>query len=225
MHPCRLECRIPAAHAPRCEGIAPRFTAFCDTLSQPLAQKLTGQVANGDLARANFAGDYEPTLLRTEEVDGEPMYVLELKAASRGVTYHRVLYWVNASNFHPYKAEFYTISKRLMKVCHYTDFRELGDEIRPTRLLMEDALRAGERSELVYSKMVKRELRRSAFMPTEMPAPVGLKPDLRVEHVRRSAFMPTEHARACRIEIRPTGEHRRPVGRHSCRRKRPRLSD
>jgi hypothetical protein len=141
--------------------------AFLPSVSQPvrlpLAQKLTGQVANGDLARANFAGDYEPTLLRTEEVDGEPMYVLELKAASRGVTYHRVLYWVNASNFHPYKAEFYTISKRLMKVCHYTDFRELGDEIRPTRLLMEDALRAGERSELVYSKMVKRELPEKLF--------------------------------------------------------------
>jgi hypothetical protein len=36
MHPCRLECRIPAAHAPRCKGIVPRFTAFCDTLYEEI---------------------------------------------------------------------------------------------------------------------------------------------------------------------------------------------
>jgi hypothetical protein len=44
---------------------------------------LTGIVANGDLARANFAGDYKPRLVRTEEVDGEAMYVLELTAVDR----------------------------------------------------------------------------------------------------------------------------------------------
>ena len=37
---------------------------FLPNVSQPvrlsLAQRLTGQVANGDLARANFAGDYNP---------------------------------------------------------------------------------------------------------------------------------------------------------------------
>jgi outer membrane lipoprotein-sorting protein len=43
---------------------------FLPAVSQPvrvpLAQRLTGAVANGDLARANFAGDYKPQLLRTE---------------------------------------------------------------------------------------------------------------------------------------------------------------
>ncbi len=37
---------------------------FMPNVSQPvrlsLSQRLTGQVANGDLARANFAGDYSP---------------------------------------------------------------------------------------------------------------------------------------------------------------------
>src|SRR4051794_3972173 len=79
---------------------------FMPTISQPvrlsLAQRLTGQVANGDLARANFAGDYTPTLLRTEVVDGEPTHVLELKAAERGVTYSRVLYWVREKGNRPY---------------------------------------------------------------------------------------------------------------------------
>lgn len=141
--------------------------AFLPSVSQPvrlpLSQKLTGQVANGDLARANFVGDYDPKLLRTEDIDGQRMYVLELKAAGRGVTYQRVVYWVNATNFHPYKAEFYTVSNRLMKTCHYTDFKQLGDEIRPTRLVMEDALRQSEKSELVYSNMAPRELPEKTF--------------------------------------------------------------
>jgi len=141
--------------------------AFLPSVSQPvrlpLSQKLTGQVANGDLARANFVGDYHPKLLRTEEIDGQNMYVLELTAAERGVTYHRVIYWVNASNYHPHKAEFYTLSNRLMKICHYTDFKVLGNEIRPTRLIMVDALRQSETSEMVYSNMAPRELPEKTF--------------------------------------------------------------
>ncbi|MBK6281007.1 MAG: outer membrane lipoprotein-sorting protein [Gammaproteobacteria bacterium] len=141
--------------------------AFLPSVSQPvrlpLSQKLTGQVANGDLARANFVGDYHPKLLRTEEIDGQKMHVLKLTAAERGVTYHRVVYWVNASDYHPHKAEFYTLSNRLMKVCHYTDFKVLGDEIRPTRLIMEDALRQSETSEMVYSNMAPRELPEKVF--------------------------------------------------------------
>lgn len=50
----------------------------------PLSQRLTGQVANGDLARANFAGDYKATLLAEEDVDGKKCAKLELTAARKG---------------------------------------------------------------------------------------------------------------------------------------------
>jgi hypothetical protein len=135
---------------------------FLPAVSQPvrlpLAQRLTGAVANGDLARANFAGDYKPQLLRTEKVDDEPMYVLELIASDRGVTYHRVLYWVRQSNFWPYKAEFYSLSGRLLKTCLYQKFERLAGRMRPTRLTMQDALRTGEESVLDYADMKLRDL-------------------------------------------------------------------
>lgn len=135
---------------------------FMPSISQPvrlsLAQRLTGQVANGDLARANFSGDYTPKILRTETVDGEPMYVLELTAAERGVTYKRVVYWVRQSSFRPYKAEFYSVSDRLLKTALYQDYRQLGGRTRPTRLVMEDALRKGETSVLEYRDMRLRDL-------------------------------------------------------------------
>jgi outer membrane lipoprotein-sorting protein len=135
---------------------------FLPTISQPvrlgLAQRLTGQVANGDLARANFSGDYRPKLLRTDKIDGESVYVLELSAVDRGVTYHRVLYWVRQSNYWPQKAEFYSLSDRLLKTCVYENFRPLGGRPRPTRLVMQDALRSGEESVLEYADMRVRDL-------------------------------------------------------------------
>ena len=135
---------------------------YMPTISQPirlpLAQRLTGQVANGDLARANFTGDYKPTILRTETIKKQNYYVLELTAVDRSVTYHRVIYWVNRSNSRPYKAEFYTLSGRLMKTCLYEDFAPMAGEPRPTRLVMSDALHSGEQSVLEYSDLQLRDI-------------------------------------------------------------------
>lgn len=140
---------------------------FMPSVSQPvrlsLAQRLTGQVANGDLARANFAGDYTPGLLGSESIDGAPCHVLDLVAADRGVTYARVKYWVREDNAWPVKAEFYALSGRLLKTCRYLDFREMAGQLRPTRLVMEDALKAGETSEMSYEAMNLRDLPERMF--------------------------------------------------------------
>jgi len=135
---------------------------FLPNVSQPvrlsLSQRLTGQVANGDLARANFAGDYNPRILRTETIDGDSYNVLELQAVDRSVTYQRVLYWVRESNSAPHKSEFYSASNRLLKTCVYEKFEKVLGKLRPTRLVMDDALRAGEQSVLDYGGMKLRDL-------------------------------------------------------------------
>ena len=135
---------------------------FVPTASQPvrlsLSQRLTGQVANGDLARANFSGDYHPRIVRTDTIDGQPYYVLELNAVDRSVTYHRVLYWVHQSTARPLKAEFYSLSDRLQKTARYEDYRQLAGALRPARLVLTDATRENERSVLQYSSMKVRDL-------------------------------------------------------------------
>lgn len=135
---------------------------FSPTVSQPVrlsvAQRLTGEVAYGDLARANFAGDYTPKLLRTDTLDGNDYYVLELTAVSRSVTYAKVLYWVAKGNNYPFKAEFYSLSGRLLKSCRYEEIRSMGGKLRPTRLVMEDALRKGTVSVMEYDAMKPRDL-------------------------------------------------------------------
>jgi outer membrane lipoprotein-sorting protein len=140
---------------------------FLPNVSQPvrlsLAQRLTGQVANGDIARANFTGDYTPKILRMERIDGEDHFVLELTAVDRSVAYHRVLYWVKQKNFFPHKAEFYSLSDRLLKTARYENFQPMAGRARPTRIVMQDALRKGEESVLDYSGMVLRQLEDKIF--------------------------------------------------------------
>jgi outer membrane lipoprotein-sorting protein len=135
---------------------------FMPDVSQPirlsLSQRLTGQVANGDLARANFAADYNPKLLRSEKIGNEDFHVLELIGVDRSVTYQRVHYWVREKDFWPHKAEFYSLSNRLLKTCRYENYKTMEGRKRPTRLVMEDALRGGEQSVLEYGGMKLRDL-------------------------------------------------------------------
>ena len=135
---------------------------FLPRVSQPvrlsLAQRLIGQVSNGDIARANFAGDYKAKLLGSEKLGNEMAYLLDLVAVDRSVTYQRVRYWVSQATLRPLKAEFYSLSDRLLKSCEYRDYKQLSGKVRPTRLIMTDALNKGEQSLLDYSAMKPREL-------------------------------------------------------------------
>lgn len=123
-----------------------------------ISQRLTGQVANGDIARANFGGDYNPTLLRTESINGKDYWVLELIAVDKTVAYHKVIYWVDQSNNFPFKAEFYSLSGRMLKTCEYHDFKRVLGRMRPSRLVMINGLRVDSVSTLVYSKMALRDV-------------------------------------------------------------------
>ena len=140
---------------------------FMPEVSQPiriaLSQRLTGQVANGDMARANFAGDYHPRLLRTETIGTETYNVLELNAVDRGVTYQKVVYWVSQKDNWPLKAEFYSLSNRLLKTCRYEKYQMMQGRQRPTQLIMEDAMRSGEQSVLEYASMKLRDLPDKVF--------------------------------------------------------------
>jgi outer membrane lipoprotein-sorting protein len=136
--------------------------AFLPDVSKPLRisfqERLTGEVANGDLARANFSGDYTPELLRVESQGPATYDVLNLTAVSDDVTYARVELWVEHGTFHPHRAEFYAVSGRLLKTCSYERYQELGGRLRPTRLVMRNPLINGQYSVLEYDRMRLEEL-------------------------------------------------------------------
>jgi len=121
-----------------------------------LQQRLLGQVSNGDIVRADFSGDYKASILRTEVIDGLEYYVLDLLARNRRVTYNRIWYWVNKNNHRPLKAEFYTLSDKLLKTCHFTEYKFIAGDYRPVKMVIEDNLLIGHKSILEYLKIERR---------------------------------------------------------------------
>jgi hypothetical protein len=88
----------------------------------------------------------------------KPIMVLQLDAVDRWVTYRKVLYWVNAKNATTAQGRVLRGVRSPAQDCPLPGFPALGGAIRPTRLIVEDALRKGHRSELEYSNMVMRDL-------------------------------------------------------------------
>ena len=92
---------------------------FMPSVSQPvrlsLSQRLPAKSPTAIWHEQILVVTTIPTILRTDTIDGEKYWVLELNGVDRSVTYHKVLYWVRQSNFWPYRAEFYSLSDRLLK--------------------------------------------------------------------------------------------------------------
>jgi outer membrane lipoprotein-sorting protein len=82
-------------------------------------QKLMGGAANGDIASTNYAGDYRAVLKGEEAVAGEMCYLLDLTAVNTKATYDRIRYWISESRSLGMKAEFYTVSGKLLKTARF----------------------------------------------------------------------------------------------------------
>lgn len=117
-------------------------------LSKPIPisprQRMSGQASNGDIAATNYAGDYDAQMSGEETIDGEPCHVLELTAKHKRTTYDRIRYWVSVKGETAIKAEFYSLSGKLLKTAHF----EYGNAIEHdgkriafiSKMLIHDAL-------------------------------------------------------------------------------------
>lgn len=133
------------------------FWAFFPEVSKPirisLQQRLNGDVANGDVARTNFSGDYSAKILSKSKISGKDFYVLELNSLRDSTTYGKVKLWVMAENFWPVKAEFFAISGRFLKTCTYESYKTLAGQLRPSKLVLKDAIVEGQYSTIEYNEM------------------------------------------------------------------------
>ncbi len=92
-------------------------------LSKPVPisprQRMSGQASNGDIAATNYAKDYDPQLTGTETLDGESCYILDLTAKHKRTTYDKIRYWVSTKRLVGVKAEFYSVSGKLLKTATF----------------------------------------------------------------------------------------------------------
>jgi hypothetical protein len=129
-------------------------------------QKLSGQAANGDIASTNYVSDYAATVIREEEIGGEPCYVLDLTGKHKWVTYDRIVYWVSKTRQVALKAEYYTVSGKLLKTASFEYANSVEYRGRPqlfvSKLTIRDALNQSNYSVLEYSDVQLR-----TFAPAE----------------------------------------------------------
>ena len=92
-------------------------------LSKPIPisprQRMSGQASNGDIAATNYAGDYDAQMNGNEAVDGEDCYLLDLSAKHKRATYDRIRYWVSVKRGVGVKAEFFSLSGKLLKSARF----------------------------------------------------------------------------------------------------------
>jgi hypothetical protein len=129
-------------------------------------QKLSGQAAQGDIASTNYAIDYQGKLLREEEVNGEPCYVLELTAINKFCTYDRITYWVSKQRLVGVKADFFSLSGKLLKSARFEYGNQIvhGGKAYPfvSKMIIQDALTSAETT-LLYSAVQAAELAQAEF--------------------------------------------------------------
>jgi outer membrane lipoprotein-sorting protein len=131
----------------------------------PTQQLMNSNFSNGDILRINFAGDYEARLIGIERLDGKDSYHLELTAKKKEATYHKVFYWVHKDNFIPVKAEFFSISGRLLKTLDFVEFEEMAGRLRPVKMIMTSPFKKGESSIMIFKKIEITKLPDSRFNP------------------------------------------------------------
>ena len=92
-------------------------------LSKPIPisprQRMSGQASNGDIAATNYAGDYDAQMNGTETIEGELCHVLYLSAKHKRATYDRIRYWISTKREVGIKAEFYSVSGKLLKTARF----------------------------------------------------------------------------------------------------------
>jgi outer membrane lipoprotein-sorting protein len=121
-------------------------------------ERLTGQASNGDVARTNYAYDYDAVYLRSENVGETECHVLELTAKRKGSTYHRIEYWLRVEDARPVKAEFYLTSGKHTKSATFDAYSEEGGRTRLARMTIYDQIRKNSHSVMKYSGFEAREL-------------------------------------------------------------------
>lgn len=128
-----------------------------------LEQKLTGEVSNGDIAKTNYAEDYDAKILETINSDKGKQVKLELTAKNKKVTYGRIEYFLLQKDYSPQEAIFYAISGKPLKRATFTDYKTVQGESRATKMVIQDFIQKDKESILVFGNYKKEKLDNSLF--------------------------------------------------------------
>ncbi len=124
-----------------------------------LSQKLIGEAANGDISRMRWSGDYNAKI----EKEDKRTYTMFLDQKKKGLTYAKIRVTVAKYSFQPLKAEFLTMTGKVVKTADYLKYTVLAGKKRPSVIHIVDKLKASNTSDIIIEKMTVRKLPDSMF--------------------------------------------------------------
>lgn len=127
-----------------------------------------GDVANGDVARANLVAEYEPTLDGEETVDGEPCFRLQLAALSEDAYYPKIRGFVTKGRYLPKKYEYYGRSGSLLRTAVYGDYRKTPLGMHSMKLEVKSPQEMNRTTTMVFSNLRRTDASTVEFTPEGM---------------------------------------------------------
>ncbi len=124
-----------------------------------LSQRLTGQAANGDIARTRWYGDYSGEL---EKETGTEFQIL-LKAQKENLTYDQIRVWIRKKSGAADRAEYLTKTGKVLKKVQYLNFKKIAGGLRPTEIRIQDSTKANRVSTIWIESMTPKSFADSVF--------------------------------------------------------------
>jgi outer membrane lipoprotein-sorting protein len=106
------------------------------------------------LDNAPLSTRYTPAILRTEELNGRPAWVLELTALSRTESYPTRRLWIDQENNDLLRAEFFALSGALLREFNLLRVETIDGRRFPVEVEFRDLLRRGSKTVFIMKKVV-----------------------------------------------------------------------
>lgn len=129
------------------------YSPGTDRTVQISGHLLRQSVMGSDLSYEDMMDDrklaeiYEPLIAGEEELDGRPVWILELTARVSDAAYPRQKLWVDRERFVPLRQELYARSGKLLKTALLSDLQRVGGRWYPMQVLYKDMLKQGKGTE------------------------------------------------------------------------------
>lgn len=96
---------------------------------------------------------YNAKVIGADMAEGEDCWVIELDAKTDDISYPKRKVWVDKDTKIPVKQELYALSGVLLKTWLMTDIEEIEGRHYPMRMVIDDALQEGSRTEMRFLEM------------------------------------------------------------------------
>lgn len=143
------------------------FYAYIPTLKRSvrlsLAQKLSGQIANGDIARTRWYGDYR---IVSSEIKGKEIELL-LEGNKPNLTYQKIRLRLESGSAKPVRADYLNLNgTKVIKTAIFEKYKVMAGSERPALIRIKDP--SGKSSTMTFLSMTVSKFSENFFTEKNM---------------------------------------------------------